>query len=116
MDRVLIVVSSGTMVPHIMEAYKRAFEGLGCKTMVLDLFKSKREYTKRGISAWVNKIGEVQDFHPDFAVSYGYTGMIRTNDGILFRQLSIPLILLHYDCPFFDLDTDFKKEFLKYPG
>jgi spore maturation protein CgeB len=109
-QRICIVKYAGVIAPHVMEAFNRAFRSLGVETHVLDLVEMGEAPSRA-----VELLKEVQARRPEAAISYGHTGLIPLKDGWFFRVIGVPLVILHYDCPFFVMNDAFLAEFRAHP-
>lgn len=102
--RILIIRSGGSIAPHIINNYDRAFKSIGVFTYLLDI--------RQGISE--DQVNLISEFNPDLALCYGLNGLIPIEDGYLFRFMGIPLVCLHFDNPFFVIGQHHKQEMINY--
>ncbi|PKM82361.1 MAG: hypothetical protein CVU89_04995 [Firmicutes bacterium HGW-Firmicutes-14] len=109
-QKVCLIKYRGVIAPYVMDCYVRAFREAGLMTFILDLAELGQKPAELQ-----QKINQLISWKPDLAVSYGHTGLLNAKEGYLFRVMGIPLVILHYDCPFFVLDETVQQEFTKYP-
>ncbi|NGZ76105.1 glycosyltransferase family protein [Saccharibacillus alkalitolerans] len=101
--KILIFKGPGIIAPHIIQDYADAFQEKGYEIGILDLTQKF-------------DLKDVVNFAPDLVIGYGYVGVFRTGDNhFLLRELNIPVVCLHYDNPFFGLNTAYEEEFMRYP-
>jgi spore maturation protein CgeB len=96
--RVVVLKGAGVIAPHVMTGFTKGFRQANHEVLAVDVSKGNLD------------IQGVIDFKPDFVVAYGYNGFCKTPQGYAFRQLQIPLVSLHYDCPYFGRDQEIAVE------
>lgn len=107
--KILLVIYKGTIGPLIMEQLAVAFEQLGCTVHRADIasipFQSsdpqEQQQLKKKLDALIDS---VKEFKPDFALSYGESGLVRINTAQqtasnIFEYLKIPYASLFFDTP-----------------
>ncbi len=108
--KIVVIRPRGVIAPHVVHGYCNGFTALGHQVLQLEL---ENGFKKQGLEL-------VREFGPDFVFCYGLTGFIPTGNadgqkGGLFRMLGIPLVMAHYDNPFFILTGEIVKELQNYP-
>ncbi len=102
--RLCLMKSRGSVAPHVIADIAEAFSSLGHEVFVLDmaaegLYSSNDSGEKAPKAAEIIK--KLVDFKPDFALSYGFGGIISLggDEDNLFEALKTPYLLLFYDSP-----------------
>lgn len=90
---------------RILEAYQRAFEGLGHKVLLVS--HDMGNFTTDRARAFAL---EFLNFKADLALCYGFSAMPHISGGYFFRKHGIPLIILCFENPFFGLHQDLVEE------
>ncbi len=91
-----------------MAAFERSLKHFGFEVMPITIYDNRellRDEFLRAIK-----------WQPDFALGYAHHGIVWTNEtDPVFRRIGVPLILLHYDCPFLTSHPKILKEYAAHP-
>ena len=96
--RVVVCVTQGTVAPHIMADFSSALEKLGHSVFTADLraLSLETEAREREVFDLINAVGA---FKPDFALSYGISGLFPHAIQNIFEALKVPYASLFFDNP-----------------
>lgn len=105
--KIAIIKGNGIIAPHVIDDYVQAFEELEHDVL---LVKADQNFGEKGFQSIVN-------FKPNFIMAYGYVGILKDQYGrFIWRDHGIPLVSLHYDNPFFELNDMLEVEFKSHPS
>lgn len=101
--KVAIFRGSGVIAPFVIDGYINGFREAGHDVWGIDLAREGIDFPK------------LLEFRPDFVLAYGYNGFCKSPNGYALRQLEIPLVSLHYDCPFLARSEELSNEIKNFP-
>ena len=101
--KVAIFRGSGVIAPFVIDGYIAGFREAGHEVWGINLATEGIDFTK------------LLSFQPDFVLAYGYNGFCKSPTGYALRELGIPLVSLHYDCPYLARSDEFSNEIKNFP-
>lgn len=111
--KVAVLRGVGVIAPYVLDGFATGFSAAGHQVVMVDV--------TNGYNPKEHKL--ILDFKPDVVFLYGFTGLILAEQRIgnklwldvLFRQLGIPAICVHYDNPFLNLLPEIASEMIENP-
>lgn len=105
--RIIIVKGDGVIAPFVISSYIKELKKKSHEILIYDLSRDTLSE---------NKIREIVSFKADFAFGYGLRGIIRLGEEyFFFRNIGVPVVCLHYDSPFLQIDSSVEKEMKNFP-
>ncbi|ABB30699.1 Methyltransferase type 11 [Geobacter metallireducens RCH3] len=101
--KIAIFRTSGVIAPFVIDGYITGFREAGHEVWGIDLTTEGLDFTK------------LRSFQPDFVLAYGYNGFCKSPNGYALRELGIPLVSLHYDCPYLARNDGLSDEINNFP-
>ncbi len=96
--KVVVVVSFGTVAPYIMFDVASALKKLGHNVKIVDIRDLESKANGRQLAAGL--IRDIKLFSPDFALSYGFSGLFPNAYENVFMHIGVPAAGLFFDNPF----------------
>jgi len=101
--KVVILKGSGVIAPFVIEGYIKGFRDANHEVLSFEVARDCVDFKK------------IAEFQPHFVLAYGYNGFFKSTNGYALRQIGIPLVSLHYDCPYLVRSDEISSEIKNYP-
>lgn len=106
--RVYVISVQGVVAPYVIDGFAKGFAKKGCAVQCY------RDFNATDILSEIT--AEVREFSPDFVVSYRDIALLKSLDGhYMFEDMGIPVVLLFYDNPFYEVSVEELQRFKSRP-